>query len=276
MPKNRVNISNNELKMKYIIPIALIFSTLLTACNGVAQTESSSKSCSDPLHDRMLPATNGDSQIIVHQNYTLNYSEADEQPLWVAYMLTRKRTKGNVERTNYFFDDPDVSTGSSSWSDYKGSGYSRGHLMPAGDAKWDTAAMRESFFMSNISPQLKEFNDGIWNKLERKMRHWANIYDTIYIVTGPVLKTDGEQLRKIGHHNKVTVPNHFYKAVYCPSEHQAIGFLIPHEISEKSLQNFVVTIDQLEDFTGLDFFPELDDTLENSIESSTDLKQWRW
>ena len=228
----------------------------------------------------MLPATTSKDQIITHTYYSLSYSEADEQALWVSYMLTRSRTNGNIPRTDFFSEDEDVITGSASYEDYRGSGYTRGHLLPAADARWNETAMEETFLMSNITPQKKVFNDGVWSKLEGKMRHWANVYDTIFIVTGPVLKSnDGgsnaKAKKQIGR-NKVTVPQYFYKAIYCPQKQQAIGFLVPHEESEAPLQSFVVSIDQLEEITGIDFFPELEDTLEQRIEKIGDSRQWKW
>lgn len=224
--------------------------------------------------DRMLPAITSDDQVVEHCCYTLSYSEADEQARWVAYMLCRSRADGEVSRTDYFEEDPDVRTGSATYNDYRRSGYSRGHLMPAADVRWDETAMRESFLMSNVSPQLSQFNDGVWNRLEGKMRYWAKAYDTLYIVTGPVLK--GLHGKSIGTVNRVSVPEYFYKAVYCPATQQAIAFLVKHEGSKAPLQSFVVSVDELEQVTGLDFFPELDDALENRIEAVSCVDCWKW
>lgn len=274
--------------MKQIFSIFSVALLLFASCDGTAQEFAHSEQSQpqtfcqtyreNPKRDRMLPSTTEKDQIVKHTYYTLSYSEADEQALWVAYMLTRSRTKGNVSRTDFFSADESVETGSASYEDYRSSGYTRGHLYPAADARWNVTAMEETFLMSNISPQLKDFNEGVWSKLEGKMRHWANVYDTIYIVTGPVLKAtkEGAKMTKQIGKNRVSVPKYFYKAVYCPREQQAIGFLVPHEKSEASLQSFVVSIDQLEEFTGIDFFPELEDTIEQRIESSKDIRRWRW
>ncbi|GAH82191.1 unnamed protein product, partial [marine sediment metagenome] len=125
--------------------------------------------------------------IIRHTAYTLKYKEKYEQAEWVLYKLTAERVKGSYKRTNDFRPDPMVKTGSATLSDYKGSGYDRGHLAPAGDMKWSTTAMSESFYMSNMSPQNPGFNRGIWKKLEGQVRTWATDNEEIYIVTGPVL-----------------------------------------------------------------------------------------
>ena len=104
--------------------------------------------------DLSLPNINESDQIIQHSAYTLNYDEQHEQASWVAYILTSTHIRGTFNRTNDFREDYKVKTGSASLSDYKGSGYDRGHLAPAGDMKWSSTAMSESFFMSNMSPQM--------------------------------------------------------------------------------------------------------------------------
>ena len=119
-----------------------------------------------------LPYYTQSDQIISHTAYTLKYSEQHEQASWVAYTLKSSHTSGTVGRTNDFREDYKVKTGSASLSDYKGSGYDRGHLAPAADFKWSSTAMSESFFMSNMSPQKPGFNRGIWKKLESRKLPW--------------------------------------------------------------------------------------------------------
>lgn len=259
--------------MKQPILPTLLFALTATACSLQPNFDTLTDVPS-PLPDRMLPAVSDNDQIVQHSHYTLSYSEADEQARWVAYMLTRYRTKGDVPRTDFFEEDNDVSTGSANYEDYRGSGYTRGHLMPAADSRWDETAMEESFLMSNITPQTKDFNEGIWSRLEGKMRHWANVYDTIFIVTGPILSD--KPSKTIGHENHVSVPKAFYKAIYCPRKQQAIGFIVPHKDSYEPVQQFAVSIDELEKQTGIDFFPELDDGLENQIENDCCTKCWKW
>lgn len=113
-----------------------------------------------------------------------------------------------------------MSTKSSELSDYKGSGYDRGRLVPTGDMKYSDESMRESFFMSNISPQNPDFNRGIWRKLEQLVRDWGREGE-IFITTGGVLLY--ENLGSIGS-NKVTIPSKFYKIVYSSHKNSMIGF----------------------------------------------------
>lgn len=217
--------------------------------------------------------TSTTKQLIKHNYYNLSYSEQHEQPEWVAYVLDKEHiVYTNFERP-YFIEDPKVKTGSADWRNYKKSGYDRGHLCPAGDRRFSQEAFNETFYTSNITPQKHDFNAGIWNKLEQKVRYWAKKYNRLYVVTGAVL-TD-KNLKGIGEED-VTVANAFYKVVldYTKPEIKAIAFLMPHKESKKPLYEFVVSIDDLEKKTGIDFFHKLPDNLEKQLESSTNYKNW--
>jgi len=221
-----------------------------------------------------LPDTAGsDCQIVRHPGYTLAYDEEHEQARWVAYVLTRERLTGDVPRkgNDRFFPDTTVATGSALPSDYSNSGYTRGHLAPAADMKWSVQAMRESFLMSNISPQTSEFNDGIWQRAEKLVRRWATAYDSLYIVTGPVLE---EGLPYIGQQNRISIPRCFYKVIYAPTRKMGIALIIDHENSSAPIKSFAITIDEVESTTGINFFPGMDD--EEAIESTLNLNAWLW
>jgi endonuclease G len=194
-------------------------------------------------------------QIVKHDYYTLSYNEKFEQAEWVAYELKKEYLKNNDFKRPYFIEDPKVTTRSADWRNYKKSGYDKGHLCPAGDMEFDKKAYYDTFYTSNISPQNHEFNSGIWNRLENKVRYWAGKYNNIYVVTGGVLKDSD---KKIGT-EEVSVPKYFYKIVLAKSgkEHKAIAFLIPNEKSQKGIYEFVVPVETLEKMTGIDFFPNL-------------------
>ena len=219
-----------------------------------------------------LPYYTQSDQVIFHTAYSLKYSEQHEQASWVAYTLKSLHTSGNVGRTNDFRIDYKVKTGSAGLSDYKGSGYDRGHLAPAGDMKWSSTAMSESFFMSNMSPQHPSFNRGIWKKLESTVRNWAVDNGMIYIVTGPILTGN---YKTIGHNN-VSVPDYYYKVIldYSEPEIKGIGFILSNQKSKSSLQSFAVTIDEVERKTGIDFYHALPDGIEEQIESTIDINKW--
>lgn len=205
-------------------------------------------------------------QIVRHFAYTLEYSEEHEQARWVAYVLTADMIDDPWERCEHFRPDPMVASGSADLSDYRGSGFDRGHLAPAGDMGWDSVAMCESFYMSNMSPQRPGFNRGVWNRLEAQVRIWADENEEIWIVTGSVLTDD---LPTIGV-NEVSIPDYFYKVVIDIKEPdmKGIGFVMPNQRSSKPIESFAVIIDSVEVLTGLDFFSALPDSLEHLLESS--------
>lgn len=221
-----------------------------------------------------LPASLPHEEIIHHTYYTLSYNETHEQANWVAYELTSDETKAVYSRSNKFMTDPLVSTKTANDTDYKNSGYDRGHLAPAGDMVWSDIAMKESFYYSNMSPQEPGFNRGIWKKLEGQVRSWAIEYHSIYIVTGPVLT---DHLKTIGY-NKVSVPEYYYKVIlnYSDSTTIGIGFIMPNKSSNEALQQFAVSIDSIEAITNIDFFPALPNKIENEIESKVSISLWIW
>jgi endonuclease G len=210
--------------------------------------------------------------IVNHSSFSLSYSEAHEQAEWVAYELRKEHLSRNDFERPYFIQDRSISSVSADYRNYKNSGYDRGHLCPAGDRRYDYDAFHETFLTSNISPQDHDFNSGIWNRLEQKARYWASRYDGVYIVTGGILDDD---LKRIGE-EAVSVPEEFYKIILDSSNgnYKAIAFLIPNRPSEASIYEFVVSIDSIEARTGIDFFPNLVDSVELALESGSDLNAW--
>jgi len=213
------------------------------------------------------------NQIIEHSTYYLSYSEEHEQAEWVAYELTPEHLSGGKYKRPHFSQDPKVSTKSAHSNTYKNSGYTRGHLLPAGDRIFSKEAYDETFFTSNISPQLAEFNTGIWNSLEMKVRNFVKKNGKVYVVTGGVLT---DNLETIGA-EKVAVPEYFYKVLlhHNGKQYQMRAYLIPHkEERRKKLPDYLVAVDSIEALTGIDFFPFLEDTLEEELESKVELKGW--
>ena len=225
-----------------------------------------------------IPLVLKGEKVIKHIGYSLVYSEEHEQAKWVAYVLNKKELSGTFPRSDNFNEDPAVSSGSACNSDYSKSGYDRGHLAPAADMKWSEKAMSESFYYSNMSPQLPAFNRGIWKILEEKVRDWALENDSILIVTGPILPSKNEKkLATIGH-NSVAVPKYYYKAIldFKKEKSKSIAFVLPNKGSKMPLKSFVVSIDSLEKLSKIDFFYKLDDKLETSIESKFCKECWTW
>jgi endonuclease G len=216
--------------------------------------------------------TSTTGQVIKRTHYTLSYNEDHEQAEWVAYELKSGISSYSDFKRPYFIEDPKVKTRSADWRNYKNSGFDKGHLCPAGDMKFSKQAYNETFYTSNISPQKSDFNAGVWNRLEQKVRYWADKYDGLYVITGGVLEPN---LKTIGEED-VSVPDYFYKVLFDVSNDKPrmIAFLVPHKNSDRPLYEFVVSVDELEELTGIDFFHHLPNDIENKIEKSTDYKSW--
>ena len=213
--------------------------------------------------------------------YSYLYSPSHKQSEWVAYCLTGKevQVKG-AERSNNFKEDVYViskSWKSASLSDYKRSGYDRGHLLPSADRDDTPMENEETFLLSNVSPQKPQLNRNCWNDLEQQVRRWATKYDTVYVVTGGVLKSksDKKPMKRIG--EGVTVPNYFYKVVLTEykGNYYSIGFIIPNiDDVNRNFRVYAVTVDSVENMAGYDFFPALPDEIEWKTESRLDKKFW--
>ena len=213
--------------------------------------------------------------IIDREGYALGYVEYHEQPSWVIYHMTKEEaTTKAASREDNFREDPQIPTGSATLADYRRSGYDRGHLAPAADMSFSVKTMDESFYLSNMSPQLGEFNRGIWKDLEAQVRSFAISEGDIYVVTGPILPRIKK--KTIGP-SEVTVPDSYYKVVWdrTPPE-KMIGFILPNEGSTKSLQSFAVTVDEVEQKTGLDFFSVLPEEQQAALESTITINAWKW
>lgn len=211
-----------------------------------------------------------EGEIVKHSYYTIAYSEENEQARWVYYELTPELINGTQSRTDDFRADPAVITGSAALDDYKGSGYDRGHLCPAADMTLNHTSMSETFYLSNMSPQMPEFNRGIWSTMEDQVRKWALEFNGLDVATGPIFK---DNLAKIGS-NQVTVPGYYYKVLYSEKKQIMIGLVLKNEASSKNLEQFVLAVDSIEKLTGIDFFSGLDDNLENQLEGKISTNEW--
>lgn len=213
--------------------------------------------------------------IIEREGYALGYIEKHEQPAWVQYIMTADEvSRRAAKRGDDFRPDPEVPTGSATPQDYTRSGYDRGHLAPAADMSFSVKTMSESFFMSNMSPQAPQFNRGIWSKLEKQVRHFATKEKRIVVVTGPILPA--EKTITIDA-NKVTVPKYYYKVIYdtTPPE-KMIGFVLQNKGSNADLRTFVVTVDRVEELTGLDFFSAVPKEKQEQMERTITVENWHW
>jgi len=219
---------------------------------------------------RLLPT----DQLVRHRTYTLSYNEDAEQANWVAYVLRDSDVDGIASRKDdQFKDDPKVKTRSAQLQDYRSSGFDRGHLLPSADRKGSEEDQAETFYLSNVSPQVHAMNSGTWEHAESQVRDWARIYGKLYVVTGPCLKPLPTQT--IGP-NRVAVPQAFYKIVLYADGRKSkmIGFWVPNKGAKQPLAAMVVPVDEIEEKTGYDFFPQIPDEVEKRLESGADISLW--
>lgn len=195
------------------------------------------------------------NQLINREGYALGYNEDWEQAAWVMYRLTEAEVLSReCDRGDYFCPDPEITTGSSTTEDYWRSGYDRGHLAPAADMRWSLKAMKESFFMSNMSPQVPDFNRKMWKSVEDYVREMAKQEKSVFVVTGPVFFS-GVVTNRIGR-SRVAVPHAFFKVIYDETPPQRIeAYLVPNCITNAPVSSFAVPVDKIERLTGLKFFP---------------------
>lgn len=212
-----------------------------------------------------------DCDLIDYPGFTVMYSRKSRTPVWVAYELTAEETYGDATRERGFTPDPDYDGPQADDSDYRGSGWTRGHMAPAGDMKWSWNSMHASFYFTNICPQSERLNNGAWNSLEKRCREWAKEYGRVDIVCGPI--TLGGASGTIGHH-RVKVSSHCFKAVLIPKGESYVcaGYLFTNDSSPV---REIKTVDELEEITCIDFFPALPDRVENRIEAELDCRMFR-
>ena len=212
-------------------------------------------------------------QILTRKAYVTSYNKDTKIPNWVAWHLTAGHTKGSHQRPGgAWHEDEEVDEPRATLYDYRGSGWSRGHMCPAGDNKWDAEAMYESFLFTNCCPQNNNLNSGTWNQIEMACRRWAERFGDIYIVCGPILFRQERQ--SIGQ-NHVVVPEAFFKVVLCLNgTPKGIGFICRNTDGNSKKDLYVNTIAQVERITGMTFFPNLPKDIAETVKSQADLGKW--
>ena len=265
--------------MAAVLAVVLIVTSIATKGKAGARTSHVTRSAQTAMvTDAALEIptytrARAHSQQISHKAYTVDYNEEWRLANWVAYSLDSSQTRGPVERYTKFEPDPKVKGATAQWWDYKNTRYDRGHLVPAGDMKWDATAMRECFYLSNICPQDHTFNEGDWNYLENRVRGWANFYGKVYVACGPIVSEHPETIGE----NCIAVPDSFYKVVLCNMRGtwKAIGFVYANNGTHHNLNYYVRTVDDVERVTGIDFFYQLPDEVETPVEKEVDWEAWR-
>ena len=225
--------------------------------------------------------------ITKHHALVISYNEEHEQANWVAHKINKKIIDGNVSRTNNFRVDSQIKSGSSEEKDYflktklpsgkytyDGFGYDRGHLAPSADFKWSKTALSDSYYYSNMSPQLPEFNRKGWANIEGFLRSYVYENETdLLVVTGPFYNENvNKSERSI---NNMSIPDYFFKVAVDLKNMLGVGFLVPHEKLTSPIESYMFSIDSIEAFTGYDFNFQLTDSLENKLEKEMEVKSWQ-
>jgi len=233
----------------------------------------------DPMSRIEIPFRLEDTaaDIVEHMGYTISYNQDYRVSNWVAYeLLASEVYTGYRAREDSFEPDPLIKGRQAYDSDYVGSGYDRGHMAPAGDMKWSSQAMKESFYLSNVCPQNHNLNAGAWNDLEKQIRYEAKYYGSVYVTCGPIFNSSRPD--HIGS-NHVMVPDSFFKAILTKTKdgsYAAVGFIFPNETCTRNLTLYAMSVDELEQKLGMDFFFNLDPKIQEKAEASFDLyKDWR-
>lgn len=213
------------------------------------------------------------SQVLYRKSYVVSYNKDTKCPNWALWELTCEHADGNVKRPDYaFHEDMAVPAPRAELADYRGTGFDRGHICPAGDNKWDEDAMYETFLLTNICPQNQQLNSGLWNQIEQQCRYWAKKYGELYIVSGPLfLNAEHETIGP----NAVVVPEAFFKVVIClEGTPKGIAFICRNTAADRKKDYYVNTISEAERITGYKFFPNLSDELASYIKGQANLKDW--
>ena len=211
--------------------------------------------------------------IIAREGFAVGYSHRRRQALWVCYILTADQlAMKQVKRSNRFRADPLVKSRPVQPQEYDRSGFDRGHLAPASDMTYSQKTMEHSFFMTNISPQFPGCNRGIWKRIETQVREWAKQEKRLFVITGPIF--DDNASAAMGD-TEISVPVAFYKVLLdMTPPYKTIAFIVPNRNSKRPVRAFVATVDEVEATTGMNFFSNLEDSLEAMLEQKAELNDW--
>ena len=220
--------------------------------------------------DILIPSNLKREQVIHHQGFSLSYSSAFVLSSWVSYKVPTTTAKLEKLKGKYV-EDPQVSTRSASKKDYKNSGYLMAQIANTRDVIHTEGAKEESFYMTNIVPMKIAFHKHIWTKSENLVRIWAEEYGELLVVAGPILKEG--PFPTIGS-GKVSIPKNFFKVVYDSRSGEAIAFKFKNGISSGKLKGFSMSVAKLEELTGIDYFPDMDEEQKKKIKSTVNYDHW--
>lgn len=229
---------------------------------------------SEPESKHLVYGIPSESDILLNKKgFSLGYSQKYKQAIWVSYILEAENLhKKQVRRRNKFKSDPEIKHAPVKPGDYKRTGYDRGHLAPAADMTYSVQTEGESFYMTNMSPQLPGCNRGIWKRVETQVRKWAIKEEKICVITGPIFAKD---FKKMGDAD-IAVPIAFYKVILdLTPPRKMIAFIIPNQPTKRRIQSFIVPVDRVENITGHNFFSELLHHPDYDLKKKSNYRDWK-
>jgi len=206
-----------------------------------------------------------DDQYIIKKNYAIHYRFDTKTAEYVVERPTIEKINGKSKRKDDFRPDTDIAKQHQSvLDDYAGEAYDRGHLVPAGDNTQNDDVMSESFFLSNMVPQVPNHNRGIWKQLETAVRIWVNEGKDIYVITGTFYNKEHKEIGK-----RVGVPDYMWKVIIDAKSKKGIAFWFPNApLPVEDLPKYIVSIDEIEQKTGINFNPKIPEKLQKALESA--------
>ena len=272
---------------------------------------------SDDAHpfvtDYAIPHLNAANEYVEHTvsyreqeilNYALEWVEDKRHAAWVAFSFDSETSQKNVNRTDEWLPDPFVPS-SPEESDHKSDGFDKGHLCASDDRSYNRTANEQTFYYTNLSPQMTSFNGGYWVTFEKLVQTWARSgrYDKLYVTKGGTVndqlvnftgtqnaadgrkpQTDANGLTRHG----LACPRYYFMAILAQKgeDYQSIGFLVEHrddygydndhQAPVSVTPSHALSIDELEEETGLDFFCNVPDEVENATEATYEENAWEW
>ncbi len=263
--------------------------------------------------DYAIPHLNPSNQYVEHTvsyqgkellNYALEWVEDKRHAAWVAFSFDSETSQKNVNRTDKWLPDPLIPS-SPEESDHKSDGFDKGHLCASDDRSYNRTANEQTFYYTNLSPQMTSFNGGYWVTFEKLVQTWARSgqYDKLYVTkggtvndllvsfTGTISAADGRRPQTDANgltRHGLACPRYYFMAILAQkgSDYQSIGFLVEHrddygydndhQAPVSVTTSHALSIDELEEETGLDFFCNVPDGVENAVEAIYEEQAWTW
>lgn len=280
----------NLFSKKSLYGLLLLAVCGLQACSKSDENAESENRFTGPIELPLI--RNGANDIFVShrttfngketKTYSLEYDCSKKHARWVAFKFDSQTGQDNTGRNEDFRPDPSIPAQYQRvQSDFGAKGYDRGHICASEDRVYSVEANQQTFYYSNMSPQRNSFNAGIWVELERAVQNWgrnSGFRDTLYVAKGGTIDNENQILGYISNDRSKPIPKYYYMAVLCnkSNRYKAIGFWFEHKSYSKpyNLHEYAISIDQLETLTGLNFFHNLPDNLENAVEANYDITGW--